>query len=173
MNPCMRLWVLPVFVFVLLGSSPLRADSKVDGDWNQAAGDNLPQLEKALREVAGWARPHLLWLLSKMPEADLQSLDADFLREHVEGAVQAWKETPWSSSIPESIFRDAILPYANVNERRDAWRQDFRDRFLPLVKEAGSASEATAILNSKIFHLVGVKYSTKRKLLPTNDIVNT
>ena len=162
MNLCMRLWVLPIFVFVLLGSSLLWSNSKVDGDWQQVAGDHLPQLEKALREVAGWARPHLLWLLSNMPEADLQSLDADFLREHVEGAVQAWKETPWSASIPESIFRDAILPYANVNERRDAWRQDFRDRFLPLVKEAGSASEATAILNSKIFNLVGVKYSTKR-----------
>ena len=162
MTPCLRFLLLPAFLFVLLGNNPLWADSKVDGGWQQVAGDNLPQLEKALREVAGWARPHLLWLLSNMPEADLQSLDADFLREHVEGAVQAWKETPWSASIPESIFRDAILPYANVNERREAWRQDFRDRFLPLVKEAGSASEATAILNSKIFNIVGVKYSTKR-----------
>ena len=137
MNPCMRLWVLPVFVFVLLGSSPLRADSKVDSDWQQVAGDHLPQLEKALREVAGWARPHLLWLLSKMPEADLQSLDADFLREHVEGAVQALKETPWSASIPESIFRDAILPYANVNERSFFPLYAFLDRNTRRYKERG------------------------------------
>jgi hypothetical protein len=55
-----------------------------------------------------------------------------------------------------------MLPYANINERRDRWRKDFYERFRPWVSEAKSPSQAAAILNQKLFPAVNVQYSTKR-----------
>jgi len=56
-----------------------------------------------------------------------------------------------------------VLPYANLNERRDAWRKDFFERFMPLVKDADSASEAAEILNREVFKTLNVSYhATKR-----------
>ncbi|MDF1839195.1 MAG: transglutaminase domain-containing protein [Planctomycetota bacterium] len=54
------------------------------------------------------------------------------------------------------------MPYANINERRDAWRKDFFVQFAPLVAGAKTPSEAAAILNNKVFPAVEVIYSTQR-----------
>ena len=58
---------------------------------------------------------------------------------------------------------DALLPYANINERRDAWRKEFFEKFRPLVKDAKSPADAAARLNQQVFPMVNVKYSTQRK----------
>ncbi|MCH2161073.1 MAG: hypothetical protein MK085_04285 [Phycisphaerales bacterium] len=128
----------------------------------ERAGPNRAQLVRALAEVPGDQRTGLAWLITRMPDADLQALDAEFLLEHTRHAYEAWRSAPWHEDISEEIFLDAILPYASINERRDRWRADFRERFGPLVADAKSPGEAAAILNQKIFPLVGVKYSTKR-----------
>ena len=55
-------------------------------------------------------------------------------------ATRSWKEQGGRvmgylcSAIPEEIFLDAVLPYANATEPRDPWRADFHARFAPLVK---------------------------------------
>lgn len=102
-------------------------------------------------------------MLEHMPTYDLRSLSAEFLLENVNEAYEARQECAWGDSIPEPIFRNYVLPYANISERRDRWRKDFRRRFGPLVKDAKTPAEAAAILNNKVFPLVNVKYSTKRK----------
>ncbi|MDF1799049.1 MAG: transglutaminase domain-containing protein [Planctomycetota bacterium] len=126
------------------------------------AGDNRAELEAGLARLAGERRASLEFLIRHMPAGDLTSLSADFLVEHVVVAHEAWDAAPWSASMPYDVFLENVLPYASINERRDAWRRDFRERFGPLVAEAKTASHAAAILNNKIFPMVGVIYSTKR-----------
>ena len=126
------------------------------------AGANRAELVRALAEVPDDQREGLAWLITHMPERDLQTLDAEFLLEHTHHAYEAWRSAPWHKEISEELFLEAILPYASIDERRDRWRADFRERFGPLVAEAERPGEAAAILNQKIFPMVGVKYSTKR-----------
>lgn len=126
------------------------------------AGDNRDQIERVLSEVPEDQAAGATWLLERMPERDLRTLDADFILENTRLAYEAWRESPWHDSIDEALFLDAILPYACVNEARDPWRAEFRERFLPLVAEARTPTEAATILNREVFPLVGVRYSTKR-----------
>ncbi|MEY2785879.1 MAG: hypothetical protein RL277_2091 [Planctomycetota bacterium] len=146
-----------LFLSLLL---PLRAE------WRDAldrAGSNRAELEAAVAGLPEEQRPAMRWLIERMPLEDAQSLKAEFLIAHCKGAFEAWHAAPWRETVPEDVFLDAILPYACVNERRDAWRQDFRARFWPLVKDATSAGAAAAKLNQQIFALNKVSYSTKRK----------
>ncbi|MCP3916334.1 MAG: polyhydroxyalkanoate depolymerase [bacterium] len=129
----------------------------------EAAGENRPQLEAALARVPEDQCSGLRWLVEHMPADDLKTLGADYLVENCTLAYEAWRASPWKDQLGEELFLDAVLPYASINERRDAWRADFRSRFAPLVKDAKSPGEAAAILNNEVFGLVGVKYSTKRR----------
>lgn len=127
------------------------------------AGDNRPELEKALDTVPLKERPGMAFLIVNMQDADLKSLKADFLLSNVELAYKARTELPWGKDIPEEIFLNDVLPYANVDEKRDAWRREFFDLCLPIVKNCKSPSEAAIKLNSEIFKHLKVGYSTKRK----------
>ncbi len=103
------------------------------------------------------------FLVTHMPDHDLKSLSAEFLLENVRFAYQAWNDSPWKDQLPPGIFLNNVLPYANINERRDRWRRDFYERFKPLVQHARTPAEAAAILNQQIFSLLKVRYSTERR----------
>ena len=139
----------------------LQADGALEEALSRA-GENRAQLEAALEGVEESERGGMEFLIRYMPEGDLKSLSAGFLLEHVSYAYKAWEAAPWRDAVPEEYFFNNVLPYANINERRDSWRKDFYERFSPLVAEAKTPSEATAILNQKVFPMVNVKYSTKR-----------
>jgi poly(3-hydroxybutyrate) depolymerase len=128
----------------------------------ERAGDNRAQLTEALEKVPDDQRKGMRWLIERMPARDLTSLDAEYLLENCEHAYAAWTSSPWRGAVSEDVFFDAVLPYASINERRDPWRADFRERFAGLVADAKTPSEAAAILNNAIFEMVNVKYSTKR-----------
>ncbi len=49
-----------------------------------------------------------------------------------------------------------------MHERRDNWRKDFYNKFLPLVKNSETPSEAVLNLNEEIWDIINVHYSTKR-----------
>ena len=127
------------------------------------AGANRPQLEQALEGVPEDMRAAQRWLVERMPEADLRTLDARFLVANCVEAHAAWRASPWMEAVPEEVFLDNILPYANVNERRDAWRAQLRELCLPMVAGARTAGEAAAKLNNALWGATGVHYSTKRK----------
>lgn len=128
----------------------------------ERAGEHRLELEKVLKELSPEHRRGAYFLLENMPETDLSSISSDLLLENIQFAYKAWNASLWKDQISEEMFFNHILPYANINERRDRWRRDFFSRFSPLVSEAKTPSEATAILNNKIFPMVKVKYSTKR-----------
>ncbi len=117
---------------------------------------------EALQKVPADQKAGLKFLLEHMPDGDRKSLDVDLVLENVDYAYKAWREAAWADRVSEELFFNQILPYANINERRDRWRKDFYERFSPLVADAKTPSEAAAILNNKVFPLVKVIYSTKR-----------
>ncbi|MBI1302817.1 MAG: polyhydroxyalkanoate depolymerase [Phycisphaera sp.] len=127
-----------------------------------AAGDNRTEIERALAEVPPEQRASMEWLVAHMPAQDLATLDAAFLLAHVDGAFKAWKAAPWSAQVDEDTFRDAILPYASVSEKRELWLPVLREKCLPMVAAAKSPAEAAVILNTRIFPEWKVQYSTKR-----------
>ncbi len=126
------------------------------------SGDNRHQLELALEQCPDEQFESMQFLVANMPDRDLTSLSANFLLENTQLAWEAWMASPWKEQITKEIYLNEILPYANINESRDDWRRDFRERFLPLIAEAKTISQAAAMINQKVFSLVNVRYSTKR-----------
>ena len=127
------------------------------------AGENRSELEKALAQVPDEQRAGLYFLLVNMPSSDLSSLKADFLLENLSLAYTVRRESAWGKSLPEEVFLNDVLPYANINERRDSWRKEFHERFWPIVKDVKTPGLAGARLNQVIFKELNVKYSTKRR----------
>jgi len=128
----------------------------------EIAGDNRLEIERAIAEVPENQSRGMEWLITHMPKEDLKMLSGKFLLTNCNLAYEAWQNAPWKEQITEEVFFDCILPYANVNERRDEWRGDFQKRFSDLVAEATTPTEATILLNKHIFDLVDVHYSTER-----------
>ncbi|MCY2925250.1 MAG: hypothetical protein NT031_07400 [Planctomycetota bacterium] len=132
------------------------------GEALDRAGGNRPQLEKALACVPGPQREGMEFLIANMPDRDLTSLSAEFLIENVSVAYEAFAKSPWAGQVSKELFLNDVLPYVNLNERRDNWRKDFTTRFGPLVKDCRTISQAAASLNAKIFAELKVRYSTER-----------
>jgi hypothetical protein len=127
------------------------------------ADANRGELEKALSGVPVEQRKGMAFLVANMPDRDLRSLKADFLLENVQLAYRARKEVPWGSKIPDDIFLDNVLAYANVDESRDPWRKEMHELCMPLIKDCKTPGEAAQVLNRRVFPQLKVKYSTGRK----------
>lgn len=127
------------------------------------AGKNRPELEKALEECDASQRADMEFLIANMPERDLQELDAAFLLENVAYARKALDKAPWKDQIDEALYRDCILPYANLSEKRERWRKSFHDQFKPTVEGITDPGEAAIKLNCTIYDQLNVHYhATKR-----------
>jgi predicted esterase len=160
--------ICTVFYLAIL-AAPLTLADEDNRIWSEditnaleQAGDNRGELENLLKSVPADQRESAEFLVVNMPLRDLKSLKADFLLAEIQLAHKTLAEVPWGTQIPKEIFLNNILPYASINERRDPWRKDFRERFAALVEGATTPSQAAAMLNQKLFALVNVKYSTKR-----------
>jgi transglutaminase-like putative cysteine protease len=129
----------------------------------EQAGKNRDELVKALNATPDDQRKGMAFLIANMPESDLRSLHADFLLENVALAYKARKELPWGRQIPEDIFLNDVLPYANVDEARDPWRKEMYELCLPIVKDCKTPAEAAHKLNSTLFTKLKAHYSTNRK----------
>ena len=126
------------------------------------AGDNRGELLSFLGKVPRSQRSAAAFLVENMPLRDLSSLKAGYLEENLRLAFAARTAAAWGKKLPEDVFLNDVLPYANANELREAWRPKLREKCLPLVKDCKSPGEAAHELNRKIFKLFGVRYSTKR-----------
>jgi hypothetical protein len=133
------------------------------------AEDNQQNWLKAITAAKPEHREAMAYLLVNMPEADLKSLKGDYLLSNVDLAYQARESTAWGKAIPEEIFFREVLPYANLDETREDWRKSYFDQFMPLVKEAKSASEAAMILNKHVFPTIKVKYHATKRLKPNQS----
>ena len=122
---------------------------------------NKKQLQKLLAEEDGEIRAAVEFLINNMPKQDLEALGAEFLLEDIQWAIKIRKQSKWKMS--DQIFFNYVLPYANVDETREPWREKLNKICLPLIADCKTSAEAAQELNSKFFKKIGVKYSTKRK----------
>lgn len=127
------------------------------------AGDNAKELKKALKEVPRNEREGMAFLISYMPERDAKSLSADFLLENVQYAYKARAEFPWAKEVPDSVFLNDVVAYANLNENRESWRKDFYERFKKYVAPCKTMREAIDSVNKNVCDELLVDYNTKRE----------
>lgn len=127
------------------------------------AGKNRAELERALSDSPAQERFGMRFLIANMPDSDLTSLSAEFLLENSALAWKARAELPWGRDIPDEIFLNDVLPYANVDEQRDAWRKEMLELCLPIAKKCQTPSEAAHQLNVEVFPRLNLKYSTARR----------
>lgn len=126
-------------------------------------GKNRPQIITAWNQTPPEQREGMRFLLENMPDSDLQSLSATYLQEQVALGYQALAGAPWKGRIPKAVFLNDILPYAILNEERDASRKMLREKSLPLIADCRTPGEAAMRLNERLFPLFKVRYSTERK----------
>jgi hypothetical protein len=126
------------------------------------AGENAVELEKVLQSVNRKQKEAAVFLIAYMPEKDLQSLSAEFITDQLNGAFRAREEYSWCKSLPDSVFLNEVLPYFSLDENRDNWRNDFYNRFAPLVQNCSNIYEAIDSVNLNIMAVLGVEYNTKR-----------
>lgn len=127
------------------------------------AGDNAKELKKALKEVPRNEREGMAFLISYMPERDAKSLSADFLLENVQYAYKARAEFPWAKEVPDSVFLNDVVAYANLNENRESWRKDFYERFKKYVAPCKTMREAIDSVSKSVRDELLVDYNTKRE----------
>jgi predicted peptidase len=124
---------------------------------------NRAELEGALQGVPEEQRKGMAFLIANMPESDLTSLTSEFLRTNADLAYKARRETPWGKRIPEAIFLNDVLPYANIDEKRDPWRQEFYDLCMPIVQGCKTPSDAAQKLNTELFKKINLRYAPQTK----------
>jgi hypothetical protein len=105
----------------------------------------------------------LEFLLATMPHQDEQGMDPALLAENIEFALKARHAFPWCRQLPREVFLNEVLPYAVLDEHRDAWRRDFFNKFSPLMKNCRSTTEAVLAVQSNILAVTGVSYNTGRR----------
>ena len=131
-----------------------------------AAGANVAELAGVLTSVKPEQREAAAFLIANMPPRDLTSLSKAYLVEHIELAFRAREELPWGRALPDELFLNYVVPYASINERRDRWRADFLERFLPVAKACKTPTEAVLRLNNEMFPALGVKYHARKRPKP-------
>lgn len=129
----------------------------------QYAQKNREELAKALQLCEPQEVPDMSFLIANMPLRDLTELSADYLLENMRYARKAFAAVPWRDQVGEDLYREYILPYASLTEKREEWRKSFYEQLLPLVKGIGNSGEAAVKLNQTIFKMFNVNYhATKR-----------
>jgi len=125
--------------------------------------DNSSELVAALLRAPEAHRDAVAFLVACMPVHDLASLKAEFLLETARLAYKARSQMAWGSAVPDRLFLEYVLPYAQANEKRENWRPMLLDLFGPQVQGFGTVEEAIAFLNREVFQQLGVSYhATKR-----------
>ena len=106
-------------------SSGISADSQRQLETVLDDSPRADSLRTLLKETPRDEQEAMAYLLAWMPQGDRDTMDLALLRENVTYACRARAEFPWTKALPDSIFLNEVLPYASVDEVRDAWRKDF------------------------------------------------
>ena len=152
---------------LLLIATAAFAAAELDPARLATAGDNAPAIrafaEAAAKDFGAPGADAAAFLVAGMPAGDLHSLTQEFLMENLRLALQAREAFPWSKQVPDALFLDWVLPYAQLDEPRDPWRAKFNEQCRVIVKDCKTATEAVQAINRTLFPQISVKYSTQRK----------
>ncbi len=108
----------------------------------------IKRIVDSLAGYIGWAEPENLKYKN-----DLLILDADYLIENVEHAVNTWQNSPWGDSISFYNFCNFILPYHNYSEYPESWRASLNERYNWIVQDTNTnknLQQATIAFNKDL-----------------------
>ena len=130
----------------------LLTGGQVAAEWEErlgAAGKNGQELSafvsRASEKHGDIGRRAAAFLVSGMPEYDLKVLKSDFLIENLGLAMKARDEFPWCKDLPEEVFFNDVVPYASLDETREAWRAGFYEQCRGMVKDCRTTTEAPEV----------------------------
>lgn len=123
-------------------------------------GDELRTL---LESVDKSQRKDMAYLIINMPDQDRETIDLELLKENVAYANIARERFQWAQQLPEEVYLCDVLPYAVVDEVRDAWRKELYELFAPEVEGCATMYDAICAVNANIPRLTGVHYNTLRE----------
>jgi len=129
------------------------------------AGANAETVFSVLKNVANENKEAAAFLIAYMPENDLKTLSSEFIADQIEWSGKVRNEFEWCRNLPDSIYFNEILPYYNLDEARDNWRENYYNRFSPYVKGCRNIYEAIDSINLNIRDELEVDYNTKRSIV--------
>ena len=133
----------------------------------ERAGSNRAEIvrfiEKSQASYGDFGKRASEFLVTYMPEKDLTSLSSAFLEENLKFALKAREEFAWSSQVPEALFLNDVLPYASLDESREAWRPVLYERAKRIVQDETTITGAVQAINRELFNEINVHYNTGRK----------
>ncbi|MEM7453575.1 MAG: transglutaminase domain-containing protein [Planctomycetota bacterium] len=128
------------------------------------AGANGVEIRDALEDVTDAdQQAALVFLIENLQEVELRRTDAASLVADVALACRARDEMVWGNEIPDELFFNDVLPWFNVDEPREHWRESLYEVASELVADCQSPGEAAQRLNERLFGELNVRYSTQRK----------
>jgi hypothetical protein len=133
------------------------------------AGNNQAELINVLETAQPGRRAAAAFLIATMPRRDRWTLSAAFLNEHLDYACRAWAHCPWSNDVPLQIFLQYVVPYAQLDERRDAWRADFFNRFATGAWACGTIEKAGLWVDAAVTTQLQVVYHATKRSKPNQS----
>lgn len=136
------MWVRLLLIFLLAAVLPLKAEIAADET----------ELDQAVDFV-----------VSNMPERDKKILSPEWIRQDVRRALAVRGRYVPGESIPDEIYKEYVLPYAVLNERRGDWRPILEEKYGAIVRACRTAEEAVWRIVSCMTEDTGVIYSRDRR----------
>lgn len=86
-------------------------------------------------------------------DVDVDGLDSGLVGPTVKLALDAKVQYPWTDALPQDIFYEYVLNYANVNEARSNWRPLLHGVVEPMLNESSATTipEAVRVINTKLW----------------------
>lgn len=99
---------------------------------NWCQGENLfPDLDERMSVEQ---RKAMMFLYAYMPMSDVADYSGEFFLQNVNSSLQARREMPWGTTIPEREFMHFVLPVRVNNENLDSSRMVFYSELRDRVK---------------------------------------
>ncbi len=110
------------------------------------------------------------WILAWLPLSDCAALDLPLLREHVEWAAAAYRESPWREQLPRELWLRFVVPHRVSQEPAQAWRASFAAALAPRIAGAPSMESAALAVNRWCREQATYTPSSGRDLGPLSTI---
>lgn len=124
---------------------------------------------KGEASVTGDTGEYLEWIMRYLPLPDKSGYGEDFFRRNVELSLQARREMPWGSIVPEREFRHFVLPVRVNNENLDMSREVFYKELKDRVKGL-SMKDAVLEVNHWCHEKVTYQPSDARTSSPLSSV---
>ena len=132
------------------GSVPWPADASAD-----ASSAVCEPLDSASKDALAFLKANI-FPFDEANEATY--FDGGIAGASVQLALSARQKFGWAARVPKDIWRDAVLPYAVVNEARNDWRPLLWAKLLPTlstVSNSSSLADVFKLVNAKLWGLLG------------------